>query len=40
VIYPLSQLSSCNSPEATQVEMLLLKLDFDCIYDSDRLRTK
>jgi hypothetical protein len=29
VIYPLSQLFSCNSPEATQAEMLILKLDFD-----------
>ncbi len=31
VIYPLSQLFNCNSPEATQAEMLILKLDFDCI---------
>jgi hypothetical protein len=31
VIYPLSQLFSCNSPEATQAEMLLLKFDFDSI---------
>ncbi len=31
VIYPLSQLFSCNSPEATQAEMLILKFDFDCI---------
>ncbi len=31
VIYPLSQLFSCNSPEATQAEMLILKLDFDFI---------
>jgi hypothetical protein len=31
VIYPLSQLFSCNSFEATQAEMFILKLDFDCI---------
>jgi hypothetical protein len=31
MIYPLSQLFSCNSLEATQAEMLILKLDFDCI---------
>jgi hypothetical protein len=29
VIYPLSQLFSCNSPGPTQVEMLILKLDFN-----------
>jgi len=28
VIYPLSRLKSCNSPEAIQAEMLTLKFDF------------
>jgi len=27
VIYPLSQLFSCNSPETTQAEMLILKFE-------------
>jgi hypothetical protein len=40
VIYPLSQLFSCNSPEATQAEMLILKLGFDSIQKSDRSETK
>jgi hypothetical protein len=29
MIYPLSQLFSCNSPGPTQAEMLILKLDFN-----------
>ncbi len=33
---PLSRLLSCNSPEATQVKMLIFKFDFDSIEESDR----
>jgi hypothetical protein len=40
VIYPLSQLFSCNSPKATQAEMLIVKLGFDSIQKSDRIETK
>ncbi len=40
VIYPFSQLFSCNSVEATQAKLLLLKFDFDSISKSNRSETK
>jgi hypothetical protein len=40
MIYPFSQFFSCNSLEATQAELLLLKFDFYFISKSGRSKNK